>query len=423
MVGKDLGAGSRDSRILSMCMILRDLAKRKGLDMHIVAENQQDQVCRAQWRSLSGIKTLCELTVGESIAYSLDFDARNDPTCRENGLGRGLHKHTRDRRAESLHEPRVPYVALNSLRVSPDSKATALALALVHFLLAFLRAAQIHEKVQELLVGSGKQKENHPEILLLTPSEVVGEQFAERFVSFGALQLIINQKYKGCGIALGYTRGPDLKLGIPNSNRICLSPQHRIICIIRKQALAEEDEERKDRPASAPQKGENSSVIAKKNTSGVALKKRIEKDEDEYGEEAKEEAKPKPKPKVEGNTEGDRSGSNTHDGKVSTGGRQRTATEALPPGWEEDFSTFYKKPFYFHAQTTRTTWVRPVMAADGAVSFPVQNGESRVTGVASPLPAVRKSGSAGGASSDEEPSTRPPPSVTSSASLQLPPII
>ena len=97
----------------------------------------------------------------------------------------------------------------------------------------------------------------------------------------------------------------------------------------------------------------------------MALKKRIEKDEDEYGEEAKEEAKPKPKPKVEGNTEGDRSGSNTTTGRSPTGGRQRTATEALPPGWEEDFSTFYKKPFYFHAQTTRTTWVRPVRPQTG----------------------------------------------------------
>lgn len=43
VVGKDLKAGSRDSRILSMLLILRDLAQRYCLDMHIVAENQQDQ--------------------------------------------------------------------------------------------------------------------------------------------------------------------------------------------------------------------------------------------------------------------------------------------------------------------------------------------------------------------------------------------
>jgi hypothetical protein len=43
VVGKKLSAASRDSRIMSMFLILRKLTENNETTMHVIAENQQDQ--------------------------------------------------------------------------------------------------------------------------------------------------------------------------------------------------------------------------------------------------------------------------------------------------------------------------------------------------------------------------------------------
>ena len=115
-----------------------------------------------------GNKTLCELTVGESIAYSLDFDARNDPTCREMGLG-----------ADFINTPAIVARSL-TMNLAYRTLLLTLSVSLLtqkqphlhsHSFTSFLRSfAQLKFTKSPGTVGGKREtKENHPEILLLTP--------------------------------------------------------------------------------------------------------------------------------------------------------------------------------------------------------------------------------------------------------------
>ena len=256
-------------------------------------------------------------------------------------------------------------------------------------------------------------KRGGAEVQLMSPPELLGRQTYETF-SFGVMQRIINLTLHGMGMAVGYTKGPELRLGVIATERIHWSPQHRVICIVRRRARKKyahhpqelEEEERShhgsDNALQPAVKSKVSMQLPLQNRnkqediSGIILPPRKVLDEkkvraqelleqqqvQQQRSKIESDESNKKEPQSKGTSmEGE---DINHQGPQEDTLREEATTKDLPPGWVEEFSSVYGKPFYFHTKTTHTTWVRPVLMKDGTIVFP-RNGESRVTGISSSL--------------------------------------
>jgi hypothetical protein len=87
---------------------------------------------------------------------------------------------------------------------------------------------QIQDAMEELIGGIPKS----PEVCIVNAQELLCKLPVQ--TSFGALQHIINGRYKGRGIALGYFEGKfELKMCVRLGEKITWTDKHRVVAIVR----------------------------------------------------------------------------------------------------------------------------------------------------------------------------------------------